>query len=479
MQKEGYITVYLSLMVAAILIFIITLTEGIRVQTIKFQTECVMDIGLSSIFAEYNRELFNQYGLLAIDTAYGESGGNEERTKSHLLQYMNMNFETPGEAELLPFRDLTAIHADNAMFSDVSYLSDDSGMVLKYQIVKLMKEKTGFSYVEDAFPLFSDSESESKYKKLESEKKSRFGQIDELLNKINEVRRKEEKDEVSIENPAEQVERMNQSLVLDIAVKDCSAIMRREVNLKEYISHRNYSEGAGLWEKQATPDGALNNYLFRRYMLEHCGHYGNIKDNSRLGYQLEYLLYGKNNDFDNLDAFASQLFRERYVINAAHLFSDSEKMNQAAVLAATVTAGIGSPQLSEAVKYTLLFSWCYAETMQDLRIIFDGNGVARIKDDASWNVPLSELLTFVSTLDSYHAVEDGKTYYDYLTEYLFLKDEKTLRMRLMDIMEMDIGMTDGNHCFQMDNCIYQVRARVNVTSNYGYGFSIERDYSYE
>ena len=235
MQKEGYITVYLSLMVAAILIFIITLTEGIRVQTIKFQTECVMDIGLSSIFAEYNRELFNQYDLLAIDTAYGESGGNEERTKSHLLQYMNMNFETPGEAELLPFRDLTAIHADNAMFSDVSYLSDDSGMVLKYQIVKLMKEKTGVSYVEDAFSLFSDSESESKYKKLEGEKKSSFGQIDELLNKINEVRRKEEKDEVSIENPAEQVERMNQSLVLDIAVKDCSAIMHQNPNLSHTV----------------------------------------------------------------------------------------------------------------------------------------------------------------------------------------------------------------------------------------------------
>ncbi len=479
MRKDGYITVYLSLTVAVILIFIITLTEGARVQTIKFQTECVMDIGLSSVFAEYNRELLNRYGLFAIDASYGESKGRDERIKSHLLQYMNMNFEAPGQAADFLFRDLTAVHADNAVLSDVSYLSDSEGIVLKYQIVKLMKEKTGLSYVEDSVAVFSDLQSDNKYKQLENEKRSSFGQIDEMLNEINEVRRQEEKEEVSIENPAEQVERMNHSLVLDLAVKDSSSIMRREVDLSEYISHRKYTEGAGLWTGQEVPDGLLNNYLFRKYILEYCGYYGNMKDDSRLGYQLEYLLYGKDNDFDNLDAFAGQVFRERYVINAAYLFSNAEKVSQAGTLATTVTTGIGSPQLSEAVKITILFSWCYAETMQDLRIIFDGNGVAGIKDDTSWNVTLSQLLTFTSSLDSYHAIDGGKTYYDYLTQYLFLKNEKTLRMRLMDIMEMDIRMTGGNRYFSLDKCVYQMKANVNVTSEYGYGFSIERDYSYE
>jgi len=479
MKKDGYITVYLSLTIAVVLIFIITLTEGIRVQTIKFQTECVMDIGLNSIFAEYNRELLNQYGLLAIDTSYGESEAGEERTKSHLLQYMNMNFDAPGKDVFSHYRDLTAVHADNATLSNISYLSDGEGMVLKYQIVKLMKEKSGVSYIEDAWKNFSPSESDSKYWELENKKKSSFGEIDEILSKINEVRRQEEKEEVSIENPAEQVERMNHSLLLDLAVKDSSSIMRREINLSDYISHRKYEEGAGLWIKQEEPDGVVNSYLFRKYLLGNCGYYGNLKEGSQLGYQLEYLLYGKSNDFDNLDAYAGQVFRARYVINAAYLFSNSEKVSQAAALATAVTAGIGSPQLCEVVKLTILFSWCYAETIQDVRIIFDGNGVARIKDDTTWNIPLSELLTFISTLDSYHAVEGGKTYYDYLTEFIFLKDEKKLRMRLMDIIEMDIRMTTGNQYFMMDNCVYQLMAEVNVTSNYGYGFSIERDYSYE
>ena len=479
MKKDGYITVYLSLTIAAMLIFILTLTEGGRVQTIKFQTECVMDVGLSSIFAEYNRELLNQYGLLAIDTSYGEAGGGEERTKSHLLQYMNMNFTAPEAATVLQCRDLTAVHADNAMLRNISYLSDDNGMVLKYQIVKYMKEKTGISYAEEVLDMSGVAESDGKYGQLQNEKNSSYGQIDRILEEINEVRRQEEKEEVSIENPAEHVENMGKSLMLDLAVKDSSTILRREVVLSDYISHRNYREGVGLWEEQKTPDGLVNNYLFRKYLLDNCGYYGNLKENSQLGYQLEYLLYGKSNDFDNLDAFAGQVFRARYVINAAYLFSNSSKINQAAALAATVTTGIGSPQLSEVVKITILFSWCYAETMQDLRILFDGNGVAWVKDDSTWNVPLSELLTFTTSLGTYHAVHDGKTYYDYLSEFILLKDEKTLRMRLMDIMEMDIRRTAGNRYFKMDDCVYQLTAEVNVTSDYGYGFSIERNYSYE
>jgi len=479
MKKEGYITVYLSLIIATVLIFIITLIEGIRVQTIKFETECVMDIGLNSIFAEYNRELLDQYGLLAIDSSYGGSEVGADRTKAHLLQYMNRNFNV-FESDIMPgYKKLTAIHADNASLSDVSYLSDDKGMVLKYQIIKYMKEKTGLSITEEILDKTALSESESKYRQLEKEKNASFEQIGEILNEINEVREQEEKKKVSIENPAEYVEKMRQSLLLDMAVKDSNTVLHREVNLSEYISKRSYEEGAGLREVQLMPDGMVNDYLFCKYLMEKCGYYGNLKGASRLGYQLEYLLFGKSNDFDNLDAFAEQMFRARYVINAAYLFTNSTKVNQASALAATVTAGIGSVQLSEVVKTTILFSWCYAETMQDLRILFDGKAVAWVKDDNTWNVPLSELLTFTATLDSYRVAEGGKKYCDYLLEFLLLKDEKILRMRLMDIMEMDIRMTAGNRYFGMDSCIYQSSADVNVTSDYGYGFSIEREYSYE
>ncbi len=477
MKKDGYITVYLSLSLLIMLSLIFTLIEGIRMQTIRFQTECVMNIGLSSIFAEYHRELLNQYDIFAIDTTYGYGQADEDRTESHLLQYMNMNFIAPGSTRISGYRDLTAVHADNAELSEISYLSDGKGEVLKYQIVQYMKEKNGLSVLEDIIPE-DYSEMESKYGGLEEENRNNFRLIDGILEELN-AARQEEEDEISISNPADQVESMRSGSVLSMAVKDSGSISCKNVPVSNYISHRSITEGVGLRPQQNDVNGVTDKILFQKYITDRCGYFHKEKEEGALSCQMEYLLYGKGSDMENLDAFANQVFKLRYVTNATFLFSNGAKMAEASELAGIVTASIASPQLYEAVKMTILFAWCYAESVQDMRILFDGKKAAVIKSDATWNTPLSELLMFTSSLDHYKADEGGISYIDYVKSFLFVKDEKTIRMRLMDLMEMDIRKTAGNQNFMMDHCIYQLTGEVNVSSQYGYGCSIRRDYSYE
>ena len=476
-EKDGYVTIYFSLSLLIMLSLIFTLIEGIRMQTIRFQTECVMDLGLSSIFAEYHRELLNQYDLFAIDTSYGYEQADEERTESHLLQYMNMNYTAAGRDRIPGYKDLTAVHADNAAIFDVSYLSDGKGMVLKYQIVQYMKEKTGLSYVEECIPVDYKSK-EQEYEKLEEEKEGKFSLIDEILKEIN-AKKEEYEETVSISNPAEQVESMRASSLVSFAVESSETISCKQVPLSSYISHRNVREGAGLRSTQKLPNGPVEKVLFLQYLFDKCGYYHEKKEEGALSYQLEYLLYGNGSDIENLNDFTNQVFKIRYATNAAYLFTCSSKIAQAAELAAAVTTGIGSPQLYEAVKITILFAWCYAESVQDIRILFDGKEAAVVKNDATWNIPLSKLLMFSSSLNSYKSAEGGITYKDYLESFLFVKEETILRMRLMDIMEMDLQKTVGNQSFKMDQCIYQLKAKVNVSSDYGYGYSICREYSYE
>jgi len=476
-SKSGYMTVYLSLSLLIMLSFIFTLIEGIRMQTIRFQTECVMDIGLNSIFAEYHRELLEQYGLFGIDSSYGNDEVNKNRTGAHLLQYMNMNFTAPGSNRIPGYKDLTAIHADNASLSDISYLSDDSGTVLKYQIIQYMKEKTGISLVDNYLPE-ELVEFESMFQGLESERNNNNGIIDEILKTLNEARAEDE-EKISISNPADQVDGMRANPFLSLVVKNSSEISNAYIEPFTYISHREYEKGAGLWEHQSVPDGLADKILFQMYLQDMCGNFVEEKEGSTLKYQQEYLLYGKGSDLENLEELAKQLFMIRYVVNASYLFSNAARQGQAAELAAVVTAGIAQPQLYEAVKMTIIFAWCYAESVQDLRILFDGKKAALVKSDALWNVQLEELLTFTSSLDSYQEASNGQTYQDYLKSLLFIKDEEALRLRLMDLMEMDIRATSGNPFFQMDRCIYQLEANVNVSSKYGYGYSICRNYSYE
>lgn len=476
-RKRGYITVFLSMVIAAMLIFIITLIEITRIQTIRFQIEGVMDIGLSSIFAEYHREMLNRYGLLFIDTSYGTTVSNTSLTESHLLNYMNQNFEIP-KTYLSEAKDLTMLQADNVTINCRTYASDGSGEVLKYQIIKYMKTKEGISDIEN----FMDSgflyEEGKRYEDYESDRKKTEGKIETILDEIN--RNKEESEEdITIENPADEINGKRSNSILEYAISDDIRISNKSINLSDYISHRNYKQGDGLFSYQKKPSGVEEKLLFQKYLYGVCGCYGKIRDQSALDYQMEYLIYGKNNDFANLEAFAKEIFALRYVTNITHLFTDPGKQAQAYELALAVTSGIMHPELAEAVKVTILFAWAYAESIQDMRIIFDGKKVGSVKNDTNWNIEISELLSFSGQLNSYHEDPMGENYEGYLRKKLFVVDEKKLLIRLMDIMEMDIRKTAGNQNFKMDQCIYQLEATVNVSSEYGYGFDITRSYSYQ
>ena len=92
-KENGYITCYLSLTLGVMLVFIFTLFEAVRVQTIKTETEEVMDVALFSVFGEFHRELLKQYDLFFIDTSYGEGEPKVDRAEEHLQFYMNQNFE--------------------------------------------------------------------------------------------------------------------------------------------------------------------------------------------------------------------------------------------------------------------------------------------------------------------------------------------------------------------------------------------------
>ncbi len=479
-NKNAYITVYLSLCIGILLSFLLTMIEGVRYKTIKFQSECVTDIGLNSIFAEYNRQMLEQYDLLFIDSSYGNNSGTSELTKSHLLQYLNINFHPPEQENIALFKDLTALHADNVTLNKISYASDNGGDVLRYQILQYMKEKSGLDMIEN---VFGDNVSkDTEYDDYNNRRSQTNDSIDGMIEMIN-AEKEENEEKVSISNPADSVEELSQSSVLNYAINNINDISKENVYLDEFISHRSYNEGFGLSTEQVISNNPLNKTLYYTlyytYIFNKCAYYRKEKQNSKLKYQIEYLLYGKDSDMKNLELVAEKIFKLRYVINMAYLFSDGSKQMEAEELAILVTTGLMHPELTEAVKISILFAWGYAETAKDLRILFDGKKLEAIKSSYGWNTPLSQMITFKSHLGEYKASSTGLNYENYLSAFLFIMDQKTVNSRLMDIMEMDVRNTAGNHFFQLDKCIYQLEADINISSAYGYGVNIKRWFSYE
>ena len=72
-RYNAYLTVYLSLVFGIILSLLFVFIEGAAIGAVRAQAELVADLGLDSVFAEYNREILNQYDLFFVDSSYGLS----------------------------------------------------------------------------------------------------------------------------------------------------------------------------------------------------------------------------------------------------------------------------------------------------------------------------------------------------------------------------------------------------------------------
>ena len=376
-KQEGYITVYLSLTLGVMLTLIFLLLESIRNETIRMETETVMDLSLYSVFGEYHRELLEQYDLFFLDTTYGQGSPDVERSEKRLQYYMNENFH---KDRIIPigFLDFTNLTCDNVTFEGFRYAGDDGGRVLKEQIVEYMKDKTGIHKVEYILSEFEILQKDSSYSREISKE---WDMAEANLNSLLEEKKKEiknnknsEEAEIGLDNPADYVKGVRNQGILSLVLPEEKGISVATIHPEYYFSHRNISRGRGnLKQKEWGAKNLLEDYLFWEYLMDKCSYYNSEKEKSVLKYQIEYLLYGKECDLDNLESAVTKILHIREGINFIYLISDSEKMMEAEGLAWLVSILFLSPEIKDAVKSTIIFAWNYAESVKDVKILIDGN----------------------------------------------------------------------------------------------------------
>lgn len=486
MKKEykAYVTLYLSLTLGVMLTLVFLLLEAVRIETMKLETEVVMDTGLYSVFGEYHRQLLEQYDLFFVDTSYGQGKPSVKRCEERLQYYMNENFHKNSQNNSWFLQDLTKLNCDNVVIENYSYASDKEGKILKSQIVDYMQNKMGMEGVQTMLSEFGAVENAGY---LSMDISGQWDAAEENLNNLVEEKKEElskenPEEEISLDlhNPASQVKDVKEQGILGLALPTGKSVSAMEIHPEYYLSHRKATQGKGqLVQEETLLDKVTESYLFMEYLMDKCSSYYNSKQKAVLKYQMEYLLHGKAGDLENLESVMEDILHLREAINFVYLLSDSEKMAEADSLATLVSLLLFSPEIKEAVKITIVFAWTYAESVQDVRILMDGNKLPILKKNDTWNTQLSELLTFTGSLGKYNVPREGVTYEDYLRFFLSMKTEKELLYRFMDICEMDIRTTEGNQYFQMDGCINAIKATANISSGYGNGYEISRTYCYE
>ncbi len=475
-QTKGYLTVYLSLVITIIMSLILVLFEGARIGAVKMKTECVSDIAMNSVLAEYSRALYEQYGLLMVDTSYGTGSPSIINTQEHLSYYVKKNFERPAAGRILGASTVFSGYLKNASIVGASFAMDNNAAVLLRQILAYMGAEPLGDTMTDVEEI-ADEISESGLDSTDVEAMARANQeqIDDI--EIPPIINEEgEEEEVSLGNPADAVNSQKAIGPLSLAVRDLSRISRASVDTSLYASHRELNRGTGLDDDERL--SFSEKLLVEQYLYEKCSRYGSELEKSLLKYQLEYLIYGNGSDYKNLESFAKDLLFIREASNMLYLFNCSSKVAQAEAAAAVLTAVLLVPELMELVKYSILFAWTFAESISDLNILFSGGRVPLFKSDSTWRLGFGSMLTFRSHLKG-GDLGEGLYYKDYLRARLFTANFDKKIQRLADVMEMDIRLTAGNGKFMIDHCLDIFRAEICVGTRFGYEAKIERIYGYE
>lgn len=475
-QTKGYITVFLSLSIMIILSLVLALYQGARIGAVRMKTECVADIAMNSVLAEYNRELYEQYGLLMVDTSYGTGNPSIKNLEDHLRHYVEKNFERSTAGGILNAQTMTAMYCKDVKISGYSVATDNNGAVLNRQILAYMAgEPIGYLMGEvssNASSLQSGGLDSTDVDAMASENQEIIDSTE-----LPEIEKEDGKKEIiSIGNPADVVNSQRGIGALNLALPDKSGISESVCSLSEYASHRNLNKGTGLDDQMGIT--AVQKLILDQYYYEKCSRYGAEMDKAQLKYQLEYLIYGLDSDYGNLEKMAETLLFWRQASNMIYLFSCQEKVSEAEAIATALSVILFVPELADAIKYSILFAWTFAESISDLHILFSGGRVPLFKSDETWKLSLSNMFSFRDHLGSQDN-QEGLLYEDYLRIKLLMTSHLEKTKRMMDIMEMDIRQTEGNAGFKLDYCVDVFRAQLEVGTKYGYEVGIERIYGYE
>lgn len=473
---KGYITVFLSLSIMIILSLVLALFQGARIGAVRMKTECVMDIAMNSVLAEYSRELYEQYGLLLVDTSYGTGIPSIGNMEDHFRDYAEKNFERSTAGGILNAQTMTAMYCKGARVIGYSVATDNNGAVLNRQILEYMAgEPVGGiinNVLGNATSLQDGGLDTTDVDALAAENQ---GIIDSTELPVVE-KEKGKKEVISIGNPADVVNSQRGIGALNLAIKDKSCISENVCNLSEYASHRELNKGTGLDDK--FDPSTAQKLLLDEYYFEKCSRYGGELEKSLLKYQLEYLAFGQNSDYGNLEKMAETLLFWRQAANMIYLFGCQEKVSEAEAIATALSVILFVPELADPIKYSILFAWTFAESISDLHVLFSGGRVPLFKTDETWKLSLLNMFSFRDHMDE-SGNNEGLLYEDYLRIKLFLTSYEEKTKRMMDVIEMDVRGTEGNFGFRLDYCVDVFAGRLEVGTKYGYEAEIKRVYGYE
>ena len=488
-KERGSITLFLALILSLLLSLVCTSIESVRMASARTQILNSMDIGLYSVFGQYDRKLLEEYDLFALDGSMGGGQLNLAKICDNLESYMKPVLKQNSQKLELHQSGLTGYRL----------LTDEYGEVFYQQIVQYMQETLGSQGVQLLLNKMSDRERKTEEADLKAKQAETGGSIDRYDSEMDQAsqksrqaaqeaeNRQQQEGQISIQpaptqpqadNPISIIKRIMKMGILELVLPPGREISTRTVSKDTMVSGRQLQQGMEMPDGVTADSSYTSGVLFQQYLMNHLGNYTDPSKES-LAYQMEYVFGGRDNDIDNLKSVASKLLFIREGVNFACLMADNVKRTEAQALAAAIASGFLVPPAAVVIESALLLCWAFAESVLDVRELFAGGKIPLVKTSADWQISLSNLSSLMEGLDSMRKNNDhGMSYEDYIQVLVLSVSKEKKVIRAMDMIENTIRNKGRAH-FNMDSCVVALEAFADVKANKKKEFHIIRQYCYE
>ncbi|MQN02076.1 MAG: hypothetical protein DUD27_02795 [Lachnospiraceae bacterium] len=452
-KRKGSITVFISLSLASVLLLFFLLLDLARIQGQRKKADLISDIAAQSVFADYNRYLWDNYRILGVDASYGTGGGAdfslmESRMQEYLIKN-GLSADTKG-------RDFYQLTTEVCEVSKYVFLTDDSGRAFLKQAAEQQKSEIAADAVKrtkDAIEQIKESRNENgDVEKMVDdgssamEKSAKNSETETQGN--SEEYTKPGPDEV---NPIEQIKEWKNNGILSQVLPSSTKISVKKADLSETVSKRTLSKGSKASEEKLS---ASEKILFAEYEKSHFSNYRKNLGHDGLNYEWEYVLCGKDSDKDNLASTVSKLLVAREVENYASLMADEGKIAQADTHALTLAGWTGNTAIINAVFWGLTAAWAYTESVLDVRLLLSGGKVSVFKSSDEWTTDnLLELADWFDVNKKAKECGIGIKYEDYLLILSGMQSQKTLGLRSLDLLENSVRMQRDYENLRLDQLV--------------------------
>lgn len=459
-KEDAQLTVMMSLLILILLTFTAGILESASIQTSKNIRRADTERAVESLFAEYQKELLEEYDLFGLDGTYETGNYSEERVLNRITVYGAVAGESQVEA--------------------VRFLSDGEGREFADQVCRYMENRFGIDIIKDLIGKEDEAkkqeEEAEKYQQQEEETEKK---MDEILASHGTSEGSSEGSGEETENPLGILQKLKRKVLTEIVLPKDRTISQKSVEGTPGISGRERREGKG--DVPATEETGNEKLYFTAYIPEHFGSYISPGENRPLEYEQEYLIGGNTDDMENLQEVLDKIRNLRMAPNYFYLQTDETKKAEAKVLAGVVSTLMGNPELTDVVFQIILMAWAYGESVMDLRTLTAGGKVPAAKSKETWKLSLSGLLKLGTKDDSgaSEAGESGFGYDDYMKMLFLLESKETLRLRMLDLIEWNMKMRLDCPFFQADACITKLRIQSTCRLRRGITYQFSTYYAYQ